>query len=183
MEIHRKHLVHFNEAGHAHALTFSCYRRLPLLGHEQTRRWFLESLRAACERHAFDLSAFVLMPEHVHLLVVPQAEVYDIAKFLQTLKRPVAYRANAWLRVHDPEVCSRLTETGTEEGRFHFWQRGGGFDRNIYKEAYFLLTIEYLHNNPVRRGLVQEPSEWKWSSYAWHQRGCNGSVFDGFDEG
>jgi putative transposase len=53
----RKKVRRFDEAGHAHFLTFSCYRRMPLLGKDRTRLWFLEALQDARKKHCFDLWA------------------------------------------------------------------------------------------------------------------------------
>jgi putative transposase len=47
---------------------------------------------------------------------------------------------------------------------FRFWQTGGGFDHNIFNEHPLHEVIRYIHQNPVRRGLVDEALEWKWSS-------------------
>ena len=48
-----------------------------------------------------------------------------------------------------------------------FWQSGGGFDRNLIKPDTLMTMIDYIHMNPVRRGLVEKPAEWTWSSLAW----------------
>jgi len=62
-------------------------------------------------------------------------------------------------------ILERITG---ENGTRHFWQAGGGFDRNVRHEAEELRTIEYIHQNPVKRGLVREPVDWAWSSARWH---------------
>ncbi|RJO66656.1 MAG: hypothetical protein C4523_11840 [Myxococcales bacterium] len=174
----RKKLKHFNEVGHAHALTFSCYKRLPLLERDRLCLWFLEALEDVCRNLEYETHAFVVMPEHVHLVVVPLKAEYDIARFLHGLKRPVAGRAEKWLALHDPVWHERLKPPADSKGSFHFWQRGGGFDRNIFSEQIYAATIHYIHNNPVRRGLVRSPEEWKWSSIHWYERGGTGSIFD-----
>ena len=73
---HRKRVKHFDIPGHAHLLTFSCFRRMPFLSKDRTRRWFLEALGAARSALEFDLWAWVIMPEHVHLLIYPRREGY-----------------------------------------------------------------------------------------------------------
>jgi len=65
----RKKVRHFDEPGHAHFLTFSCYGRLPLLGKDRSRGWLIEAIVAARQKHGFDLWAWVVMPKHVHLLI------------------------------------------------------------------------------------------------------------------
>src|SRR6516225_4955404 len=64
----RKRCRRYNEPGRAHELTFSCYRRLPLLSRDRTREWLIEAIQAARAQERFDLWAYVVMPEHVHIL-------------------------------------------------------------------------------------------------------------------
>jgi putative transposase len=66
---HRRRNKSYNEPGHAHELTFSCFKRLPLLSRDRTRRWFLEALDTARLRLQLALWAYVIMPEHVHVIV------------------------------------------------------------------------------------------------------------------
>ena len=49
---------------------------------------------------------------------------------------------------------------------YRFWQRGGGHDRNLNEPKAIWAQIEYIHNNPVRRGLCRRPEAWPWSSAA-----------------
>jgi putative transposase len=77
-----KQCVRFNEPGHAHELTFSCYRRLPLLARDRTRVWLAEAIAAARARQQFELWAYVFMPEHVHPLVYPRRRDYQISSIL-----------------------------------------------------------------------------------------------------
>ncbi len=60
----RKRCRRYDEVGHAHELTFSCDRRLPLLSRDRTRHWLIEAIQAARGRTRFDLWAYVIMPEH-----------------------------------------------------------------------------------------------------------------------
>ena len=57
--------------------------------------------------------------------------------------------------------------------RRFFWQRGGGYDCNITEPATLAKMIDYIHLNPVRRGLVQHARDWKWSSAGWFE--CYGN--------
>src|SRR5262249_17301291 len=49
-----------------------------------------------------------------------------------------------------------------------FWQSGGGFVRNIVEPRTLMAMIDCIHMNPVRRGLVERPTDWKWSSAGWY---------------
>src|SRR5687767_9979411 len=103
------------------------------------------------------------MPEHVHLLVFPKSRDYDIALIRKAIKSPVAREAIAFLKEHAPEWLPRITRRrGTKTERL-FWQSGGGYDRNVISRRTLLSAI-YIHQNPVRRGLVERAEEWRWSS-------------------
>lgn len=162
---HRKTCRRFNEAGHAHALTFSCFRRQPFLNRDRTRQWFVDAVTAARDKHRFDLWAYVIMPEHVHLLVWPTEHEYDISEILLSIKQPVTRRSRAFVMKQAPEFLPRMTdEQPNGKSSVRFWQRGGGYDRNVTSAEVVHQTIEYLHLNPVRRGLCETPEDWKWSS-------------------
>ena len=65
----------------------------------------------------------------------------------------------------DAPVLHRIRQPN---GRFRFWQMGGGYDRNVRDEAELFEKIGYIHNNPVQRGLVGSPLDWRWSSARWY---------------
>lgn len=164
----KKTIYHYNSPGHAHFLTFSCYQRLPLLSRERTRHWLIEAITRAKEKYKYALWAYVIMPEHVHLMVYPMVQEYNISFFLKTLKQSVARKAKHYLEENNRDWLKRLTvERGTRKV-FRFWQTGPGYDRNINSKNALFEKIHYMHNNPVKRGLVSTPQEWKWSSAGWY---------------
>ena len=61
----------YNDPGHVHFLTFSCYHRHQFLADDHVRRWLIESIALAKNKHQFAIWAYAIMPEHVHLLVRP----------------------------------------------------------------------------------------------------------------
>ena len=114
------------------------------------------------------LWAYVIMPGHVHLLVCPRQASYSMERFLYDCKRPVSWKAKQWLTQNqDLDWLARLTVEKGKRKVFRFWQAGGGFDRNLLKVHGVQAVIEYVHANPVRRGLVESPEEWRWSSAAF----------------
>ncbi|MEE8453092.1 MAG: transposase [Thermoguttaceae bacterium] len=160
----RKKVRHFDEPGHAHFLTFSCYQRMALLSKDRTRLWFVEALQDARGKHGFDLWAWAIMPEHVHLLIWSRRTEYRTAAMLADIKRPVGQNAVAWLVENSPEFLEKLTVRHRNRTYRRFWQAGPGQDRNIYEPNAAHKIIEYIHNNPVRRGLVERAEDWPWSS-------------------
>ena len=164
-----KYRVTYNEPGHAHELTFCCYRRLPLLGKERTRHWLIAALDNARRRLELELWAFCIMPDHVHVLLLPLRNDYDVAVILKTIKQPVAQRALNYLRARAPGFLTHLRVKRTDGRIEHrFWQQGGGYDRNIRKTATAWASVHYIHENPVRRGLVDRSEDWPWSSARWY---------------
>lgn len=171
---YRKRLKRFNEPNHAHVLTFSCYRRYPLLLKDRTRRWLVEALDQARSKHNYAILAYVIMPEHAHVLVYPRKEQYDIADFLKSVKQSVSRKAKGYLLSNSPTWLQMLS-VNTRRGRvFRFWQAGAGYDRNIRTTELLRKEIEYICNNPVRRRLACQPTEWTWSSASFNLEGKQG---------
>lgn len=106
------------------------------------------------------------MPGHVHLLIWPRRQDYRTASILADIKRPVGQKAIAYLAERAPEFLARLTVKNRNRTYRRFWQAGPGQDRNVYDAETAHSIIEYIHNNPVRRGLVERPEDWPWSSAA-----------------
>jgi len=116
----------FNEPGHAHELTFSCYRRYRFLAAERTCEWLAAAITRARTKHDFALWAFVFMPDHVHLIIQPRPPYHSISAILQSIKQPVGQRALSFLKANAPHWLPRITRDrgGTRERLF--WQSGGG---------------------------------------------------------
>ena len=124
---------HFHEPGHFHELTFSCYRRLPLLTKDDWRRRLCKCIDAAGEKSAVELVGFVLMPEHIQQLVYPltDSETGNIPDYLSQLKEPFSKEVKQLLTEAKSPLLKRLT-VRERPGKtcFRFWQEGPGFDRN-----------------------------------------------------
>ena len=162
-ESYRKTRKSYDEPGQPHELTFSCHHGRPFLSKDRTRLYLAEAIARAKHAHGIRLWAYVFMPEHVHLLVWPGEEEYSISSFLKSIKQSVARRALLYLRKHNPAGL-RWLATGWKHSPYTFWQEGGGYDRNVTMSKTLSKMVEYIHNNPVRRGLVQLPEDWPWSS-------------------
>lgn len=166
---HHKKVRHFEGNGHLHELTFSCHGRRPLLTNAPWRQILAESLQSACESESYALLAFVFMPEHVHLLVEPLREDSTVSRLLALTKQPTSKQVKGLLA----DSGSRLLQDLTVQERpgktcFRFWQEGPGFDRNLFTPQAIQASIEYIHLNPVKRGLCKQSTDWKWSSARFH---------------
>jgi putative transposase len=148
-------LRRYQQAKHLHFVTFSCYQRQPKLGTADSRDVFERSLEKVRLQYGMYVTGYVVMPEHVHLLVSEPHEAV-LATALQSLKQSVARRLN--LRGAEP-----------------FWQ-DRYYDFNVYSERKRVEKLRYMHRNPVVRGLVAAPEEWAWSSFRHYAAGVEGVV-------
>jgi len=165
---HRKRVKHLPQPGVARELTFSCDQRRPLLTQDERHLELLaDSVHTAVRKQHFALTAFVFMPEHVHLLVQPTRPDASVSKLLFAIKRPHSYRVKQIMLRESPATIDLLTVTERPgKTSFRFWQEGSGYDRGINTPKAHNASIEYIHANPVRRGLCGHPGKWRWSS--WH---------------
>jgi putative transposase len=152
--------------GNSRFITFSCQRRLPLFKNPAIAQVFQDSLARAHQRVRFQLYAWVIMPEHIHLLVRPPPPPDDMPldRVLLWIKLSTAQRVIKRWRELDAPILARITR---DDGSPRFWQKGGGFDRNVRDLAEFQRHVKYIHQNPVERGLVERPEDWRFSSVRW----------------
>ena len=163
------HRRNYNEPGHAHVLTFTCYKAYKFLAADRTCEWIVEAINSARLALDFALWAYVFMPEHAHVLIWPQRKIYDIAEIRHAIKAPVGRKAIKYIEENSREWLRRITRTRGNKTERLFWQSGGGYDRNIDTPTTLETEIEYIHMNPVRRKLVERAEQWKWSSASWFQ--------------
>jgi putative transposase len=147
-------LTRFQETGHSHFVTFSCYHRRPLLRADPAKRIFELALERVRRCFGLCVYGYVVMPEHVHLLV-SEPERGMLADALKSLKQGVSRRL-----------------VGEAE---HFWQKRY-YDFNVRNYRQFVEKLRYIHRNPVKRGLCERPEDWEWSSFRQYAIGCEGHV-------
>jgi putative transposase len=166
---HRKTVRHFHEVGHLHELTFSCYQRMPLLTNDTWRERLARCIESAGKETAFELVGFVFMPEHVHLIIYPTTPSPSISYYLARIKQPFSKQIKNVLAERNSRLLSKLTVL-ERPGKtcFRFWQEGPGFDRNLFSPQAISTSLEYIHNNPVKRGLCRCAVAWKWSSARYY---------------
>ena len=159
-------------AGYLHFITTSCYQRAPILGNGRNRDLFLRTLERVRRRYRFVVVGYVIMPEHVHLLL-SEPERGNPSRVMQALKQGYARRLLGRLRRASSAQQGCLWSTVLEEG--HIWQRRF-YDFVVRTEHKRIEKLRYMHRNPVKRGLVLEPEQWRWSSYRHYAYGESGMV-------
>jgi len=121
-------------------------------------------------RQRCELIAFVYMPEHVHLLILPRNADTRMGNVLYAIKRPVSFRIKRLLEAaRDPLLVQLTIRERPGKSTFRYWQEGGGYDRNITQLDTLGAVADYIHLNPVRRGLCHYPEDWKWSSFHYYE--------------
>jgi putative transposase len=144
--------IRYQQTGEFHFLTFSCFRRRTYLSSGAAMELFEDALERVRLRYLFAVAGYVVMPEHVHLLVnEPRRGL--LSRTVQALKLSVSMRSR----------------------ERPFWQ-AHYYDFNISMHEKFVEKLRYIHRNPVRRGLVEKPEDWKWSSFRHYQTGISGTV-------
>ena len=147
-----KGLVRYQQAGDLHFVTFSCSGRRPFLATPTARNIFERSLETMRVRYHFVILGYIVMPEHVHLLV-SEPKNAPLSKAIQALKLSVA----------------------VQRSQRPFWQ-ARYYDFNVFTNAKRVEKLKYMHRNPVARGLVAEPDAWAWSSFRHYSMGEIGTV-------
>jgi putative transposase len=156
---------------HLHFITCSCYRRLPFLKPARSRDRFLTILEQVRERHRFVVVGYVVMPEHIHLLV-SEPEIGNPSTVMQVLKQRTARALLPKRRPRDPRQSNLFDRDSAARA---FWQ-ARFYDFNVWSKKKRLEKLRYMHQNPVKRGLVESPEQWRWSSYRFYALGEVGAV-------
>ena len=150
--------------GCARELTFSCYHMLPLLDNDRARRYMAGALNKARGRFPVHVWAWVFMPNHVHLLLWPLEENFKVSEYRKYIKQSVSRKYLQYCRECQPGQLKQ-PKSGNATQAYHFWQSGGGYDRSIRQVSTLRNVVNYIHNNPVRKGLAENPEDWEWSSF------------------
>lgn len=134
---------------------------------------FVDVLRQLRQEKGFLLVGWVLMPEHFHLLIKPEP-AGSTSSVMQELKKRSAQqivsilsgnRQHPWCR----RMLAGLRQPPTVHSDSHYrvWNRRF-YPYGVYSDERRLEKLDYMHNNPVKRGLVQSPDQWPWSSYRFY---------------
>ena len=156
-----------------HFITFSCYRRLPLLKTVRARDLFVQELGKVRDEMGFRLVGYVVMPEHVHLLI-SEPKQGTPSSVLHKLKLQVSRKMRKRRRQRPAAQLRLPFEEGSEPPRA-FWQ-ARFYDFNVYSRGKMKEKLHYMHANPVIRKLVKHPREWPWSSWSYYGKGEAGLV-------
>ncbi len=150
----------FDIQGHVHFVTFSCYRRRRLLDDDRANGIVVHFLADALSKARGACVGFVIMPEHVHALL-HFSEPGMLSRFMQQWKRKSSYRLKKFLADHLPSYAAAVDLNEP------IWQ-ARYYDFNVFTKDKAKEKLEYMYNNPVKRGLVAHAEEWFYGSARWH---------------
>ena len=167
--LHRRYGLH-----HLHFITCSCYRRLPLFASAHARNLFVKILGEVRDRYGFVLAGYVVMPNHIHLLIGEPAAGTP-STVMQVLKQRVSRRLRRKPRKRISSQQLRLPFRQANDLLPQFWQpRFYGF--NVWSQTKFVEKLHYMHMNPIKRKLVTHPRDWPWSSFSFYAKKETGLV-------
>jgi putative transposase len=178
-------LKRYQEEGQLHYVTFTCYHRNKYLNSASARDVFEQTLERVRRWYGLYIFGYVVMPEHVHLLL-SEPDRSSLAVALQMLKQISSRKLH---KMGGPPFRPLLAKGGESGGpRFHpplakrgeqvaqpVWQKRY-YDFNVFSDHKRIEKLCYMHWNPVKRGLVEKPEDWKWSSYCHYLTGMEGVV-------
>jgi putative transposase len=131
--------------GETRFLTCSCLDGRHFLRSQTSRRAVLQGLSDLIESDSIALHAWVIMGNHLHLLLTPRH--VELEESLAVFKTGVALA-----------IAKEIPAPS------QVWERGGGFDRLVWSDRAYWSILSYIHFNPVKAGLAPLPEEWQWSS-------------------
>jgi len=168
-----KNLPKFNDSSYAHFVTTRTYGNRPYFENEECSLILLAELRFYKEKYGFFLTGYVIMPDHLHLLLwwdIEEKPKLSISKIMQGIKGATARRIIDLMKDRGLERMLQSThrnDVSLSRGRnvrYRLWQPGF-YDFNVYSEEKLLEKLNYIHGNPVKTGLVLSPRAYRWSSY------------------
>ena len=161
------------ELNHLHYITTSTYRRMRLFDSKLFKDRWVATLDELREELKFRIVGYVLMPEHFHVLVWPTAEA-NPSQIVQRLKDGTALFILKTLKENSGYTWCRkmlagvaLPPTVHHHAHSRVWQRRF-YDMNIWTPKKREEKLNYMHYNPVKRGLVTHPGDWPWSSWRFY---------------
>ena len=160
-------LRHIDDIGTARFITFSCFHYYRLLTDEATITAFLSELEDARIKFDLSLPGYVVMPNHVHIVIYPKQEI-ELGPVIGMIKGQSGKRIISTWRKSRPRALDRLAAVRNGRRRYAFWQRWC-YDHNCRTAEAVRQKIHYCHTNPVKAGLADDPAGWRWSSYNWYR--------------
>jgi len=145
-----------------HYITIVTFSRVPIFRSDVACSLFIETLAEIRLLHPFKLIGYVIMPDHVHFIVNPQAP--EISVILRKIKGKSARRILDWLIAAGHKTSLNKLKLAVKERQYAVWQKDSSAI-DLFSPKFLQQKLNYIHMNPVRGELCEEPKDWQWSSY------------------
>ena len=145
-------------------VTFSTIKWIRIFDYEEPRNIFINSVKFLQHSQGLQVHAYVIMPNHVHMIVSDKNKDNKRLKDVMTSLR--SYSAKKIIEViknKTPKFLPILKKHNLKDRSLMLWQPGI-WPKGIEFDEMYWQKIEYIHNNPVNAGLVELPEEWTYSS-------------------
>jgi putative transposase len=165
-------LPRFHIEGHIYYITTVVYNRLPIFTRPAFIVPLIDSLNFYRHKQEFRLLGYVIMPDHVHLVIWPFG-ASTVSDMMRDYKEFTSKRIIRQAEVEGNEAWAtafRLAGSETGRGQNKVWQ-DSYWDENIYTERFLRQKLNYVHRNPLRAGLVKQPADYLYSSYRNYEFG------------
>jgi putative transposase len=171
------HLRRYDEPGHVHFWTLSCYPRLTFFWYDPVKMAVAQTLDTWRKQFRICLIGYVIMPEHLHILFYPHARGSDdptpVSRLLHSFKRDLDRKCKEpmryYWRQHGQLWSKPLTAWARGELGRRVIMHKRGHDFNVDRYDTMKEKLDYCHKNPITRGLVERPEDWEWSSFRYYE--------------
>ncbi len=158
-------LKHIYEDGHLYYVTTVTQNCLPIFTSASFVIPLFDSLNFYQYQLAIWIVGYVVMPDHIHLLLWPQGE-HTVSDFMRDFKGFTAKRIARQARAEERDEWVKVFEKSAENtpNSIKVWQ-DDFWDKAIFRVRFLREKLNYMHRNPLRAGLVDSPEEYPYSSY------------------
>ena len=160
--------IKYHDVGHIHFITVVVHNRQPLFALDEAYcHIVIDNLKCYRDKFKFKLYGFVIMPDHIHLLIQP-SETANISKILTDMNKYIARQILSDLKAKGHLILRQLSidmplRKGHKPHEYRLFQKGD-YDFNIFTPDKLREKLQYIHENPVSAGLVSTAGEYPFSS-------------------
>ena len=154
--------------GGTYFFTVVTHQRQAFLCDPPCRKALREAIRRVRDAYPFDSLAWVLLPDHVHTIWALPENDADYSTRWGLIKRYFSHQLRDVIDMRHLRTARQVSKRESGLWQHRFWEHA------IRNEMDLRRHVEYIHNNPVKHGLVSSPDQWEWSTYRmYHEHGCN----------
>jgi putative transposase len=144
--------------GYSYYLTLVTHRRKPLLvEHIELLR---DAFKRSKEKYMYSIDAIVILPDHLHMILTPK-NATDYSKIIHHIKRSFVYGLDKEIKL---QAKNEISDAKYKRGHSGIWQERF-YEHTIRDEKDWLEKMEYIKHNPIKHQLVDNISEWEYTSF------------------